>query len=97
MVYIKYKASDSRFTNETSRVDLLSASPFTAEEEACLDRLARSMRVDYAEFDALRDRNSNLLYVVDVNPTAWGPPAQLAPELHKQAVHRMAQCLKASL
>ena len=97
VVYIKYKASDSRFTNKTSQVDLLAASPFTPEEEACMDRLARSMRVDYAEFDVLRDRNSNQLYVVDVNPTPWGPPAQLATELREEAINRMAQCLKASL
>lgn len=97
VVYKKYKEQGARFTNETSRVKLLGASPFTADEEACMRRLARGMQVDYAEFDALRDRNSSQLYVVDVNPTPWGPPAQLHPDEQKEAVSRMAQCLRSSL
>lgn len=97
VVYKKYKDPVARFTNETSRVELLEASPFTADEEASMRRLARGMQVDYAEFDALRDRGSGQLYVVDVNPTPWGPPARLHPDVQKVAVSRMAQCLRVSL
>jgi hypothetical protein len=97
VVYKKYKKQSERFTNETSRVELLEASPFTSDEESRMLRLARAMQVDYAEFDALRDRNSGQLYVVDVNPTPWGPPVELPLDEQKEAVSRMAKCLRSSL
>lgn len=97
VVYKKFKARSTRFTNETIRVELLRDSPFTPAEEQCMQNLAFGMRVDYAEFDALRDRNSNKLYVVDVNPTPWGPPEQLNPYLRKEAVQQMSACLRASI
>ena len=94
VVYKKVKKTDTRFTNQTSEVELLKESPFTIEEEACMRLLAKGMSVDYAEFDALRDRNSNQLYVVDVNPTPWGPPDQLAPALQEKAIAAMASCFQ---
>ncbi len=97
VVYKKYKAATRRFTNETVRVELLADSPFSAAEEKCIHRLAQGMNVDYAEFDALRDRTTNQLYVVDVNPTPWGPPAQLALASQGEAIARMASSFQSSL
>ena len=93
VVYKKYKDAARRFTNETVRVELLERSPFSVQEEDCMRQLAQGMNIDYGEFDALRDRTTGQLYVVDVNPTPWGPPAQLAPELQTEAVKRVDSVL----
>lgn len=94
VVYRKFKDAAKRFTNETVNVDLLEAMPFSESEQQAMRALASFMSIDYAEFDALRDRTSGKLFVVDVNPTPWGPPAQLNAEGQRTAISRMANCLQ---
>lgn len=95
VVYRKFKDPAKRFTNETVRVELLDALPFDDSELHAMRSLAALMSIDYAEFDALRDRSSGMLFVVDVNPTPWGPPAQLDAQSQNTAIQRMATCLLA--
>ena len=97
VVYKKCKDAARRFTNETNHVELLERSPFSDQEEDCMRQLAQGMNIHYGEFDALRDRTTGQLFVVDVNPTPWGPPAQLAPELQIEAINRMATAFQSSL
>ena len=97
LVYRKFKHPLHRFTNETVSVDLLNTLPFSETECASIAAMASGMGIDYAELDALRDRSSGRLFVVDVNPTPWGPPAQLAAEFQNEAVKRMAQAFSASV
>lgn len=94
VVYRKFKDAAKRFTNETVEVDLLDTTPFTESELQAMRSLANLMSIDYAEFDALRDRASGKLFVVDVNPTPWGPPAQLDAEGQRTAISLMANCLE---
>ena len=49
------------------------------------------LHVDYAELDALRDAGSGKLYVIDVNPTPWGPPSELSDEDKSMAIQTMAR------
>ena len=94
VVYRKFKDAAKRFSNETVNVDLLETMPFSESELHAMRSLANLMSIDYAEFDALRDRTSGKLFVVDVNPTPWGPPAQLNAEGQRTAISRMANCLQ---
>jgi hypothetical protein len=97
LVYRKFKHPLHRFTNETVSVDLLNTIPFSEIECTAIASMASGLGIDYAELDALRDRSSGRLFVVDVNPTPWGPPAQLATEFQNEAVKRMAQAFSASV
>lgn len=94
VVYRKFKDAAKRFTNETVNVELLDAQPFSESELQAMRTLAARMSIDYAEFDALRDRGSGMLFVVDVNPTPWGPPVQLDADRQHSAIARMANCLQ---
>ena len=38
------------------------------------------MGADWAELDVLRDNASGMIFVVDVNSTAFGPPNHLPPD-----------------
>lgn len=95
LVYRKFKNAERRFTNETEHVELLDGNPFSPEESDSMRAMAASMGIHYAEFDALRDRGTGQLFVVDVNPTPWGPPAQLDSRLQIQAVKRMSEVFQA--
>ena len=54
------------------------------------------LHVDYAELDALRDAQSGKLFVIDVNPTPWGPPAELSDEQKVIAIKTMAKAFEQS-
>jgi hypothetical protein len=98
LAYKKYKAADTRFTN-------LCESAILIEVEAALNDAEREntqsmmelLHVDYAELDALRDSQSGKLFIIDVNPTPWGPPAELPIEQKAIAVQVMANALKTSV
>ena len=91
LVYLKYRPSETRFSNTNSLVQL--EKPEAVFSHGELDRillLARRMGVDYGEFDVLRDKDGRI-YVVDVNNTPNGPPNGL-PELEgKLALERLAK------
>lgn len=94
IIYRKFKPTEARFTNLTDGVEVLNdPSSFTSHELASISQLATLMGVDYAEFDVLRDRSSGKIYVVDINPTPWGPPAQLDLTASRAAIQRMAEAL----
>jgi hypothetical protein len=86
-VYCKVKAVGLRYTNETAGVSLLETDDvFSAQEQTQLLALCREMGVDFAELDVLRDRCDGHAYVVDVNPTPYGPPAELRGRARKRAI-----------
>lgn len=92
-LYIKQKTQDKRYTNETESAKL--ALPQTQLAPSELQRISKLMErlgVDLAELDLLRDRDDQQLYVVDVNPTPWGPPAGLSKNDRRRAIELMAEC-----
>jgi len=98
VVYMKYKRMQTRFTNLTDDVLLLPDNQcFSKEEKGNMGRLAGQLGVDYAEFDVLRDARSGKIYVVDVNPTPWGPPAGLDAEQSEVAIKKMAEVFGQSI
>lgn len=95
VLYHKYKSESARFTNETVEVTCAhAAEEFSEQESAQISALMAQLGVDWAELDILRDRNDGRIYVVDINPTPWGPPAQLPAEEAQRAVAQIAAQLR---
>ncbi len=90
-VYLKYRPVDSRFGQADTRVTIAEAAAvFSTEERSRLAQFARMLGLDYGELDVLRDRDDGRLYVVDANPTPFGPPGALPPTARHLAIERLA-------
>jgi hypothetical protein len=50
----------------------------TAEEQKTILAFAKGMGADWCELDILRNKTNGLIYIVDLNKTPYGPPAELA-------------------
>ena len=99
IVYRKRKTGEVRYTNETAEVDL-AESPKTVLSESEIDQIASlsaKMCAEFAELDVLRDREEGRIYCVDLNPTAYGPPAGLNGADQKEAMKRIADCIQPQL
>jgi hypothetical protein len=93
-VYLKRRPLGARFGNSNSAVAL--AEPGDVLLDGELERLGafcRAMGLDLGELDVLRDRGSGRVYVVDANPTAWGPPRPLRTGAAVRAVRAYAAAL----
>ncbi|HWI20825.1 MAG TPA: hypothetical protein VNT81_23885 [Vicinamibacterales bacterium] len=96
LVYHLYRPVASRFAvDDTSARIVETADVFSAEEIALLKRFTASMGMDYAELDVLRDREHGQIWVVDANPTPWGPPRTLGATEHRLAVERLSAAFQA--
>ena len=56
--------------------------------------MTHSLHADCAELDALRDAQTGKLFFIDVNPTPWGPPAELPYEEKRVAIQTMAKAFE---
>ena len=91
LVYLTHRAVQSRFGQVASDVVVAEADAvFTADERTRLGQFAQAIGMDYGELDVLRDNASGRLYVVDANPTPYGPPIPLRPAARRAAVSRLA-------
>lgn len=94
IAYLKFKPEERRFTNETTHVETaLPSEIFSADELRNVALLMERMGVDWAELDILRDANDQRIYVVDINPTPWGPPAALPAPAANAAIQAIASAL----
>lgn len=92
-LYIKQKTKEKRYTNETESAKLaLPQTQLAPSELQLIGKLMQRLGVDMAELDLLRDRDDQKLYVVDVNPTPWGPPAGLSTRDRRRAIKLIAEC-----
>lgn len=91
LVYKLYRPVEQRFSVDDTRAEII-ATPevFSEQETALLVRFAAAMRMDYGELDVLRDRESGWIWVVDANPTPWGPPRTLGESEHRAAVAQLS-------
>jgi glycosyltransferase involved in cell wall biosynthesis len=90
-VYLVHRAVQSRFGQLEIDVVVAEADAiFTAEERTRLRRFAQAIGMDYGELDVLRDNASGRLYVVDANPTPYGPPTPLTAAARRAAISRLA-------
>jgi len=81
-VYLKFRPRETRFSNINSSAKMVEVKTvLSLDEQEKITTFCKLLKVDYAELDVLRDNASKLIYIVDVNPTPWGPPNHL--EKHK--------------
>jgi hypothetical protein len=85
--YTKFRSRVRRFVNSNDRVFIVSPSEVLsmAELDLCR-RFCQAVGLDYGELDILRDRESGLIYIVDVNNTPAGPPKGLTPSDRQSAL-----------
>jgi hypothetical protein len=50
---------------------------FSEEEISQIEKYAVAMKVDFCEFDVLRHKGNQKIYIIDVNKTPYGPPDPL--------------------
>jgi len=78
LVYIKERPIEKRFANMNSTCRLAKPEDyFSPEELSQISQFCEKMRLDWGGLDILRDRQTNRLYIVDVNKTDMGPPLAL--------------------
>jgi hypothetical protein len=78
LVYQKYKRMNVRYTNEVHRTTLHRPDELlSANEQDQIIAFAKMMGADWCELDVLRHRGDGKIYIVDLNKTAYGPPAEL--------------------
>ena len=94
LIYIKRRPADKRFANMNSNCTLAKPEDYLSHDERTkLARFAVAMGLDWGGLDVLRDNESGLIYVVDVNKTDMGPPIAL-PLIDKlRSVTILAQSL----
>ena len=52
------------------------------------------MRLEYGELDILRDLDNKKIYIVDVNNTPFGPPANISAAQGKEAIRILAEAFE---
>jgi hypothetical protein len=78
LVYLKFKTKKYRFTNKAHRATLHTPEElFSLEEIEQIEKYAAAMKVDFCEFDVLRHKGNQKIYIIDVNKTPYGPPEPL--------------------
>jgi hypothetical protein len=90
-VYRKHRPLHDRFSNTNLWVGLAAAEEvFSGDERELLRAFCGAMGLSLGELDVLRDTSDGRIYVVDVNPTAWGPPRPLRTADASRAVRAYA-------
>lgn len=94
-VYLKYRPIDERFKNTTVKTERRKTKDVLSSEE--IDLIAsfcKESDLDFGELDVLRDKISGKIYIVDVNNTPFGPPANISKEEAKAAIKELANTFK---
>ena len=90
-IYIKRKSENARFETKAIKVEIKNGIDFlTIKEQENILKFASVIGLDFGEIDVLRNRNDNRIYIIDVNNTPYGPPANLLNTESKKAVSLLA-------
>lgn len=93
--YLKYRDIHERFLNTTAKVEIQPTKEvFSPEEIDQLNRYCAALHLEYGELDVLRHRGDGKIYVVDVNNTPQGPPANTPPVAGEEAILKIGQALE---
>lgn len=93
-VYLKFRNVSERFKNTTTNTKLEAIHEYLEESEiGLLNEYCKHLGLEYGELDVLRNKNDNKIYVVDVNNTPQGPPANISEENAKIALSKIAGSL----
>jgi hypothetical protein len=95
LVYLNYRLAGKRFSAKKIKAQLASTNDFLSKiEQDQILELCQKMGVDIAELDVLRHKSDGKIYVVDVNPTAYGPAHGLSFKQKIKAIEIYATSLK---
>lgn len=93
--YIKLRDVSERFKNTTIDTtvkqiqDILSHSEIQLLNEYC-----KKLKLEYGELDVLRNKDDGKIYVVDVNNTPQGPPANTSKKDAHMALNQIAKAFR---
>ena len=89
--YLRFRPVERRFRsgNEQARIAAIS-DVLSADEVTDVLRFCELLGMDYGELDVLRDRGDGRIYVVDANPTPWGPPSGIGEVDARRAVRLLS-------
>ncbi len=91
-VYLKYRRIGTRFSNENAYVKVGRVRDWISrEEEGKILEVCRVMGMEYGELDVARDRDTQDLYIMDMNNTPWGPPNHIGVWDGARAVRTIAR------
>ncbi len=94
-VYLKQRPITERFLNTATKSELKSTTDLlSAYEIEKLNTFCAELKLDFGELDVLRDKQTGKIYVVDVNNTPQGPPANIAQTQGEEAIERLAKAFK---
>ena len=94
-VYIKLRSIDERFKNTTVDTKTKNIHEILKEEEIeLINEYCFRLKLEYGELDVLRDTKDNKIYVVDVNNTPQGPPANTSKKDSTFALQKLASALE---
>lgn len=97
-VYLKYRDIKERFKNTTVKTEVKPIKDiFNAEEIQLINQFCETMHLDYGELDVLRNKDDGKIYIVDVNNTPQGPPANTPKEQGKEAIDKISRVLLRSI
>lgn len=97
-VYLKYRYIKERFKNTTVKTEVKSIKDiFNAEEIQLINQFCQTMHLDYGELDVLRNKDDGKIYIVDVNNTPQGPPANTPKEQGEEAIEKIGEAILQSI
>jgi len=95
LLYLKYRMLSERFKNTTTRTEMVNINEhLSTEEQKQIIEFARKKNLEYGELDVLRDSRDKRIYIVDVNNTPFGPPANISKTQGKEAVKILANAFR---
>lgn len=90
-IYLKYRPIQERFENTTIKTELKKTDEHLSNTEIKqIEDFCKKSNLDFGELDVLRDNTSGKIYIVDVNNTPFGPPANIEKQDGKKALKRIA-------
>lgn len=93
-VYLKYRDINERFKNTTIKTELKPIIDVLSSDEIILiNKFVKKIELDYGELDILRDKDDGKIYIVDVNNTPHGPPANTNKNDAATAIEKISHAL----
>ena len=94
-VYIKLRSIDERFKNTTVDTKTKNIDEILNQEEIeLINEYCSRLKLEYGELDVLRDKKDGKIYVVDVNNTPQGPPANTSKKDSAFALQKLASAFE---
>lgn len=96
--YLRFRPVGRRFGSGNEEVAIGQLYDLLSQDEVHdVLRFCELLGLDYGELDVLRDRGDGRLYIVDANPTPWGPPSGISRTDAQRAIAMLSAVFKSEL